>query len=93
MKLGQEFLPEITNAVRAHPEFRDVQVAVGTAKTGCFLVAGMVETRAQFSSLQSVITATKPPLEVIYRLKVLEDYSEIPSAEPGAPGNTRPAKH
>jgi hypothetical protein len=87
MKLGREFLPAITNLVHSHPEFREIQVAVGTAKTGCFLVAGMVETHAQLSKLQSVIAATKPPLEVVYRLKVLEDYSEGSSAEPAGAAN------
>ncbi len=89
MKLGRQFLPGITNAVYSHPEFRDVQVGVGTAKTGCFLVAGMVETHAQFSMLQRVIADTKPPLEVVYRMKVLEDYSKAPSAD-GAANRSQP---
>lgn len=87
MKLGREFLPGITNAVHAHPEFRDVQVGVGTAKTGCFLVVGMVDTHVQLSKLQSVIADTKPPLEVVYGLKVLDDYSEGSSAESDGAAN------
>lgn len=82
MKLGHEFLPGITNAVYSHPEFKDVQVGVGTAKTGCFLVTGLVDTHAQFSKLRDTITTTKPPLEVVYRLKVLEGHNETLSAEP-----------
>lgn len=91
MKLGREFLPGITNVVHSHPEFRDVRVGVGTAKTGCFLVVGVVETQVQLAELQSVIAATKPPLEVVYRLKVLDDSSETSSAEPDGAGNSRRA--
>jgi hypothetical protein len=81
MKHGREFLPSITNVVYSNPEFHYVQVGVGTAKTGCFFVTGMVDTHAQLSELKSVIAGTKPPLEVVYRLKVLEHYAETPSAE------------
>jgi hypothetical protein len=91
MKLGREYLPAISNALQSLPEFRDVQVGVGTAKTGCFLVVGMVETHKHLATLQSIIASTKPPLEVVYRLKVLEDYAEKSSAEPGASPNAGPA--
>jgi hypothetical protein len=87
MNLGREFLPGITTDVHSYPEFRHVHVGVGTAKTGCFLVVGIVDTHAQLAKLQNIIASTKPPLEVVYRLKVLEDYSENPNAEPGSPPN------
>jgi hypothetical protein len=90
MKLGREFLPGITNALRAHPEFRYVRVGIGTAKAGCFLVVGAVETHAQLSKLQGVIAATKPPLDVVYRLKVLEHHSTEPQAELSSPPNPAP---
>lgn len=81
MSLGRGFLSTITNVVHSDPQFSHVQVGVGTAKVGCFLVVGMVDTRAQLSELQDKIAATKPPLEVVYRLKILEDYSATPSAD------------
>jgi len=87
MRLGYKFLPAITNAVGARQEFRDVQIGVGTAKAGCFLVVGQVESHAQLSRLKDVITATQPPLDVVFNLKVLEDYAETPNAEPGTGGN------
>jgi hypothetical protein len=76
MKLARQYLPGITNVVYSRPEFRDVRVGVGTGAGGCFLVTGMVDTEKQLSELESVIGATKPPLTVLYRLKVLERYSD-----------------
>ena len=87
MSLGRRFLSTITNVVHSYPQFSHVQVGVGTANVGSFLVVGMVDTRAQLSELQDRIAATKPPLEVVYRLKILEDYSATPSAEPVGPAN------
>ena len=75
MGIAREYLPVITNAVYSCPQFRDARVGVGTGAGGCFLVYGMVDTEAQLSELESVIAATKPPLTVLYRLKVLERYS------------------
>ncbi|HWQ93728.1 MAG TPA: hypothetical protein VN673_18845 [Clostridia bacterium] len=87
MKLGREYLPGITSVVDSYPEFRDVRVGVGTAKSGCFLAVGIVDTPEQLSKLQAIIAATKPPLEVVYSVKVLQDNSEQPRAEPGGPAN------
>jgi hypothetical protein len=87
MKLGREYLPAITNFVYSHPEFRDVRVGVGTAKTGCFLAVGMVDNPEQLSKLQDVIAGTKPPLEVLYAVKVLQDTPGTPRAEPGGAAN------
>jgi hypothetical protein len=81
MKLAREYLPEITNIVCSHPEFRNVRVGVGTAKTGCLLVVGTVETHTQLIRLRGVVAASKPPLEVMYRVKVLEDYSTRPGRD------------
>ena len=93
MQLGRQYLPAFTNVVHSHAEFGEVRIAVGPAKCGCFLVVGMVETQEHFSKLQSVIAATKPPLEVVYRLKVWEDYPEKPSAEPsGAAIGSQPIR-
>ncbi|MCP5524396.1 MAG: hypothetical protein H7A46_22935 [Verrucomicrobiales bacterium] len=83
MEVGREFLPQITNVLYAHPEFRDVQVGVGYAKTGCFLISGSLGTQVQLSKLREVIAAAEPPLDVVYRLTVFEDYSAEPSTEPG----------
>jgi len=76
MALAREHLPAITNAISAHPEFRDVRVGVGTGSGGCFLVVGMVETEKSLSELQRVIAAQEPPVTVVYHLKVLERYSD-----------------
>jgi len=87
MRLGYKFLPTITNAVGVRPEFHDVRIGISTAKAGCFLVLGQVESHAQLSRLKDVIAATQPPLDVIFNLKVLEDYAETPNAEPASGGN------
>jgi hypothetical protein len=86
MKWARNHLPAITNSVFAHPEFRDVQVGVGTEAGGCLLVVGTVDTQEQLSKLESVIAAAKPPVTVLYRLKVLGPAS----AEPDGPANRRP---
>jgi hypothetical protein len=87
MKLGREYLPGITNVVYSHPEFRDVRVGVGTAKSGCFLAVGIVDTPEQVSKLQDVIASTKPPLEVLYSVKVLQEAPGAAKAEPGGAAN------
>jgi len=76
MTLAREHLPAITNAIFAHPEFRDVRVGVGTGAGGCFLVVGLVETEQRLSELQRIIAAQQPPVTVVYQLKVLERYSD-----------------
>ena len=76
MALAREHQPAIASAISAHPEFRDVQVGVGTAAGGCFLVVGLVETEKSLSELQRVIAALQPPVTVVYKLKVLTNYSD-----------------
>ncbi len=87
MKLAREYLPAITNAVHSHSEFRDVRVGVGTGAGGCFLVVGVVDTQEQSSKLQSVISATKPPVRVLYSLKVLDKSGAEPD---GAANGSQP---
>jgi len=55
MKLGREYLAGISNRVYSFPEFRMVRVGVGTARTGCFVVAGTVDTHKEALKLQEVI--------------------------------------
>jgi hypothetical protein len=89
MKVAREHLPAVTNAVVSHPEFRDVQVGVGTGAGGCFLAVGTVDTQEQLSELERVIAATKPPVTVFYRVKALGS----PSAEPdGAANRSQPIR-
>ncbi len=76
MALAREHLPAIASAISAHPEFRDVQVGVGTAAGGCFLIVGLVETERSLAELQRVIAAQQPPVAVVYQLKVLARYSD-----------------
>jgi hypothetical protein len=93
MRTGRDYLPVITNAVYSQPQFRGAQVGVGTAAGGCFLVAGMVDTERQLSELERTIVGTRPPLAVLYRVKVLERYSETKNGtEPGgaAPNRSQP---
>jgi hypothetical protein len=70
LKLAREHLPAITNVVFAYPEYQHLQIGVTTAKGGCFLVLGAVETEIQSTKLQKLIVGTKPPVMVLYQVKV-----------------------
>ena len=79
MNLGLEILPAITNRVYSHSEFNDVRIVVQPIQNEpCFVITGMVASRSQLSTLQNVITAAapRPPLDIVYIVKVLKDHPE-----------------
>ena len=77
MRIAHEFLPVITNAVYSHAEYHDVSIAVGTMHSGCLLLVGIIDTDDQLSNLTNIVNATKPPVFIDYRLKVIKDWSRL----------------
>ena len=76
IQLGFEYLPQLTNAVSSRPEFRDVRVSITTGGGGCFVVSGMIESEKLYAELESVVASAKPPLSVVYHLKVLARFPD-----------------
>jgi len=71
IKLAVECSPTINSAVHSHPEFSSVIIQPWTGAGGCLSVVGRVETEKQRADLQDIIAATKPPVKVVYNIKVI----------------------
>jgi hypothetical protein len=77
MNLAREHASVITNSLYSHPEFKGVEVLVGTSPRSPLLIMGTIQAENQRAELQRLIAATKPPVTVFYDIKVFETNSDV----------------
>lgn len=63
-------VPVIAQALSSDPRFADVSVGTTTASYGALVVHGSVATDRDLQSLRQAIDATRPPVDVLYRVTV-----------------------
>jgi hypothetical protein len=72
MRMAEAHLPMLTNQIALHPKLREVHFGRGTGAGGCIMALGEVRTEADLRDLKVAVDATKPPVVVLYIVRVLE---------------------